>query len=265
MAGQDFDDKLEILSFSENSIISSFLLEQLQGNFTSAELSMTPQGSNYRLEVVNKYFSSSIQVEKDVLITGYSENPLNFFVCVDNLKEWSNLTQFKGVGALLKSEGAKIKAIVADSVLSEMVDTNEMYDKLDTFVPVFYLTPKGPAESNAEALGDIKDVISNNLWTPKPKPKPKEETKEETKSDSKPSEAEAKKSKKEKPLRSLEDEDMNFMKIFGQLMTFKDMSKELSPRSRKEQASNLILQLEKEMNELDGSEEDEVKKKKKKI
>ena len=231
-----FNDKLVIITPGQASPFQQLFLENLVSassadNFRYKEDTISNIGY---FEVQNKYFSSRIEIEF-LPIEWLLENlknqirPRNFIVLIDSLQLWEELkTNPKMVNLLKNSDGFKI--LIFEDSFSTFVNINQFYEQADCYV-AFESIGYEEEFDNAEFFKELVDMLANHSWKV----------------------ATTEKSKTEEPKTKKKPEKEDFLGLFDQISNFKSDAGNLSPRSRKNKACDIMQQL---MEDFDFSGDD---------
>ena len=247
-------DSLHILflGFQSNSTdkspIKSLLLKE------TATSEMPTEVSFFKIE--NKYFKSNVELvfheSKETLIEKYqqSQKHLNVLAIVRSrehlCKDLGNSEKLNKIFLSSEENTEAFKSIWKVSEEEEF-EKQKFFEEFDCFVLISELSSQKSFqnEENNALIGDFMEDVRNFMWKHE-KVKASREIKANKEADKMP--------KKEEGVGS-DPSDYQFMSMFDEIMSFNKVKMQLSPKSRKEQASNLILGLVKSLEEAEGEQD----------
>ena len=189
-------------------------------------------------EVANKYFTSRVRLEL-LSIDVFQENlqkhvkPKNFLLLVESLFFWEEIrTNPKIVNFLKNTEN--FKALIFEDSFFKDAKINDFYEQINGYISAISISFDQNAE-NEDILEELEEMLANNVW--KSENQEKQNAKNEQKS------ANGKK-----------EMGNDFLAMFEAISNFKESSLNLSPKTKKEKACDIMEQL---MNNFNFEEEEE--------
>jgi hypothetical protein len=229
---------------------------EMQNKIKSLLLCETKVSSSTQyIPITNKYFSSNVEViihnKIDTLVESYENagKKLNVVAVVhtsgDMFSKLGNNTLLNEI-FLSSQENTEAFKCIWRVTGAEAFDKPKFYETFDCFILISELDPNNnfKNEDNKQVIKDFMEDVNNFTWKHEPNvPKPKNKNNgDKTLKENNQSNQRKDALFKDKKAQG-EAMDMEFMNMFDEILSFNKVKMQLSPKSRKEQASDLILGL----------------------
>ena len=242
-----FDDSLLLVNFSKSSALVEGFFDLLKQKMTGPNLTFHVQEDGedqcFYFESVNKYFSARINIlfgDESSFAMHSIENGPSFENCVfviDSIEDWAAFNSNLKVLQLLRKSQKFKTLIVSDKILGK-ININQFYDIIESYISVFgFSSEEGSSESNdnEDTVNEVIDMLANNVWNHSANSK--------SKASKEPNETKDEAGNEDALLKFKEKNDEGFLNAFEQIMSFKNESANLSPKSRKLKACEIMMSL----------------------
>ena len=222
-----YDDVLYLIRHPSSQLISLFI-KFMQQVCQKDGVKWLDDGS---LSIDNKYFKSRVDINTYDSIS-FDNLPAieNFILFIDNMDQYYDLMSKTSFRHFFGKDTIKFKLLIIPDDLVSKINTEQFYNAIEGFVPIVSIDLAETYDSvnnNIEVIEEIVDMIANNLWNSQNnKPKVHASTDDHKEN-----------------LDDMIHKEENFMNVYDEMVTFMSKKKDLSPNSKKQQASDLIMKL----------------------
>ena len=238
---QDYNDILFLISSDTSPLLNTFT-KFMQQICQRENIKWTKDNE---ITIRNKYFSSDIESQQleinELADDAGIENYIMFIESIDQYYDLISKTKFR---QFFSNEEIKFKLLIVRASMTGKFKEEELYKAIETYIPIFSLEIDENYDSvnnNIEIIEEVIEMLANNLW------KSKTDETVQTK-------------KKEEPIKqdpvNFEEKEKQFLNAFDQILSFSQIKNTLSPKSRKQQACDLMEKMLKQI-DFDDEEDEE--------
>ncbi len=246
---QTFDDSLLLVNYSKAiALVEGFfnlLKQKMTGPTLTFHMKEEDEQQVFFFESVNKYFSAKVQIlfgDESTFAMENTESAIEFENCafvIDTMDDWARFNSNLKVLRLLR-KSQKFKTLIVNEKILGKINTNQFYEIIESYISVFGFTSDSSStdtDENENTIDEIIDMLANNVWNHSVSAKAK------PKHPADPDPSQEGPIQDEAPAKFKEKADEGFLSAFEQIMNFKSESANLSPKSRKLKACEIMMGL----------------------
>lgn len=244
---QTFDDSLLLVNFSKSTALVESFFDLLKQKMTGPALTFQAEEEGedqiFYFESVNKYFAAKVQIlfgdETTFAMDSIDGSPdfENCIFVIDSADDWANFNSNLKVLQLLR-KSQKFKTLIVNEKILNKININQFYDIIESYISVFGFSSEASStegDENENTIDEIIDMLANNVWNHSTNAKANK-LKEAKETEGETATEDAQPKFKEK-------NDEGFLNAFEQILNFKTESANLSPKSRKLKACEIMMSL----------------------